>query len=155
MAIKRARRLLGAGALGACALVPASPAAANVDTAIVSRINAVRADDGLRPLRLSTALDRAASEHCRDMIAGGGLSHGSPAGSLGVRLRRYVAASTFGETIAWMPSGRPAAVVRAWLNSAPHRAVLLSPQFGRIGIGELVGSMGGRSGVSFTADLAG
>jgi uncharacterized protein YkwD len=154
VAYKKARRMLGAGALAASALVPAASAHASVDTAIVQRINAVRAEHGLQPLRLTAALDRAATDHCREMIAGGGLTHADAAGSLGQRLRRYVAASTFGETIAWMPTGRAGTVVRAWLNSPPHRAVLLSPQFGRVGIGELSGSMGGRRGVSFTADFA-
>ena len=66
-------------------------------------------------------------------------------------------AATYGETLAWMPAGvaaSPGAVVRAWMNSPPHRAVLLSRQFRRIGVGVMGGSMGGQRGTSFTADVA-
>jgi uncharacterized protein YkwD len=150
VAITQARSLLGAGVAVAAVLVPATAAAAETNTAIVKRVNAVRASHALAPLRMSRSLDRAAAAHCAEMLSGGALSHGS----LGPRLEQYTSATTFGETIAWMPSAAVGTVVRAWLQSPPHRAVLLSRRFHRIGVGARRGSLGGQSGTSFTADLA-
>jgi uncharacterized protein YkwD len=147
----KARRLLGTGALVACLLVPAS-ASASTQSGIVRSVNQVRAQHGLRPFRMSPALGRAAGAHSAAMLAGGGLSHGS----LQSRLRRYLSAATYGEAIAWMPgsAGTPASVVGAWLRSPPHRAILLSAQFRRIGVGAAYGRMGGQPGTSFTLDVA-
>ena len=151
MAIFQARRLLGAGALAAVAAVPVPAHAAGTDVSVVKRVNTVRARHGLPALRISHALDRAAAAHCQAMASGGSLTHGT----LESRLEQYASASTFGETIAWMPTPSPAAVVRAWLRSPPHRAVLLSGQFHRIGVAAQAARMGGRSGTTYTADLAG
>jgi uncharacterized protein YkwD len=41
-----------------------------------------------------------------------------------------------------------------WMASPPHRAVLLSPRAGRIGVGKHRGSMGGRRLAVYTLDLA-
>ena len=152
MAYNKARRLLGAGALVASLLVPTASATASTQSSVVRRVNQVRAQHGLAPFRMNTALGRAAGAHSAAMIAGGGLSHGS----LQSRLHRYLSAATYGEAIAWMPGrlGTAASVVNAWLNSPPHRAILLSPQFHRIGVGAVHGRMGGQRGTSFTLDVA-
>jgi uncharacterized protein YkwD len=148
----KARRLLGTGVLTACLLVPAASATASTPSAIVHRVNQVRAQHGLPQLRMSSALGRAAGAHSAAMIAGGGLSHGS----LQSRLRRYLSAATYGEAIAWMPggAGSAASVVNAWMHSPPHRAILLSAQFHRVGVGERQGRMGGQRGTTFTLDVA-
>src|SRR3954464_12105897 len=106
-------------------LVPIASPAASTNSAIVKRVNHVRAQHGLAPLHADPALGHAAAAHSSAMLAGGGLSHGA----LEARLHRYVAAATYGEAIAWMPGGAatPGGVVRAWLRSPPHRAILLSP----------------------------
>jgi len=154
VAYRKARRLLGTGVLTACVLVPAATAAASTNTAIVRRVNDVRVRHDLPRLKMSTALGQAAAAHCTEMLSAQGLSHGA----LETRLQTYVAAGAYGETIAWMPLGpaaSPGAVVRAWMNSPPHRAVLLSRTFHRIGVAAQSGVMGGQRGTSFTADVAG
>jgi uncharacterized protein YkwD len=153
VAYRKARRLLGTGVLAVSVLVPAAAAAGSTNSAIVRRVNDVRASHGLARLKMTPALDQAAAAHCTEMLAGQGLSHGA----LKARLQRYLSAGTYGETIAWMPIGSasaPGAVVRAWMNSPPHRAVLLSRRFHRIGVGAQSGAMGGQSGTSFTIDVA-
>ena len=152
MAYNKARRLLGTGVIAACLLVPVSSAGASTQSAVVQRVNQVRAQHGLAPFHMNSALSRAAGAHSAAMLAGGGLSHGS----LQSRLRRYLSAATYGEAIAWMPGrlGTAASVVSAWLNSPPHRAILLSPQFHRIGVGAAHGRMGGQRGTAFTLDVA-
>jgi uncharacterized protein YkwD len=154
VAYRKARRLLGTGAVTACVLVPAAPAAGSTSTAIVRQVNTIRAERGLARLKITPQLNRAAAAHCAEMISGQVLSHGS----LQSRLHRYFAAGSYGETIAWMPIGPASgvgAVVRAWMNSPPHRAVLLSRSFRRIGVGAERGVMGGQRGTSYTIDVAG
>jgi len=153
VAYRKARRLLGTGVLSVFVLVPAVPAAGSMNTAIAQRVNQARLQHGLPRLKLTPALSDAAAAHCGEMLAGQGLSHGA----LKQRLRRYLAAGSYGETIAWMPIGAasgPGAVVRAWMNSPPHRAVLLSRSFRRIGVAAKRGRIGGQRGTSFTIDVA-
>jgi uncharacterized protein YkwD len=153
VAYRQACRLLGTGVLTACVLVPAASAAGSTNSAIVRRVNDVRVRHDLPRLKMSPALSQAAAAHCDEMLSTQGLSHGA----LESRLQHYVSAGTYGETIAWMPIGpaaSPGAVVRAWMNSPPHRAVLLSRSFHRIGVAAERGTMGGQRGTSFTADVA-
>ena len=153
MAYYKARRLLGTGALIVGVLVPAAGAAGNTSSAIVRRVNDVRQQHGLKRLKIAPRLSQAAYAHCGEMMAGSGLSHGA----LRSRLARYFSAGTYGETIAWMPIGPASgagAVVRAWMNSPPHRAVLLSRRFDHIGVGARRGTMGGQRGMSYTIDVA-
>ena len=51
------------------------------------------------------------------------------------RVRRYVRTRKVGENIAWMAGCNATAIVNMWLNSAPHRKVMLSRSFRRIGVG--------------------
>jgi uncharacterized protein YkwD len=60
-----------------------------------------------------------------------------------------------GESIAAVPGrGTARRVVRMWMNSPPHRAVLLSPAGCRIGVGKRLGRLGSARRVVFTVDLA-
>ena len=153
MAHRLARRLLGT-ALITCSLAPVSTAAAQAGNPFVKRINTVRAAHHLPPLRLNAALEQSAAAQSQAMLSAGTLSHSSTVGALAARLRPELGDRVFGETIAFMPTASPGAVVGAWLRSPPHRAVLLSRTFRRIGIAAQPGRVGGRRVVSFTADLA-
>jgi uncharacterized protein YkwD len=144
------RRLLGAGALTACVLVPAPTAGARTDASIVSEINAVRGANGLAPLRASDRLAKGAAAHNRSMFRRGALVHSSRA-----RLARQAPRKGAGEILAWMPTASARRVVRAWLRSPTHRAIVLSGSFRRIGVAAQRGRLGGRRGVVFTATLAG
>ena len=159
MAHRRVRRLLAAGAMVGCSLVASVPAEAakprSTSAAVIRQINAARAQHGLPALRSNRALADRADAQAAEILATGNFSHASRAGSLATRLRPVLGSDrTYGETIAFMPSTAPGALVRAWLRSPPHRAVLLSREFRHIGIGARPGSLGGQGGVSFTADLA-
>jgi uncharacterized protein YkwD len=131
-----------------------------VSTAVAQRINAQRAQHGLRPLVLDGRLFGSARSQSSAMMARRALSHGNPNGVARLtRLCRRVHARTVGETIGWIRyrgSGAQAeGIVRWWMNSPPHRAALMSPSFSRIGVGRRIGSFGGHRVVWFTADLAG
>ena len=83
--------------------------------------------------------------------------HDSSSGaSFASRIRRYTSAGLVGETLALLGRRRGLAfdVVRMWMNSPPHRAVLLTPGFRRIGIGRRWGDMSGAGSSVVTADFA-
>jgi uncharacterized protein YkwD len=154
----------------ACALVTAvcaisGPAAAGaranprldvIERAVIRHVNAVRAYHGLARVRRSRALSRAADRHSRDMLRRNFFAHASSDGTpFDRRVRRFARAGIVGETLAWVsPRGRARLVVRMWLESPPHRAILLSGGFRRIGVARRSGLLGGSARAVVTADFA-
>jgi uncharacterized protein YkwD len=146
-------RRAAAVAVGLTTLAPASAEAAPkqdaVERSVIRKLNAIRVQHGLKRLRSSRGLARAADAKSGAIVATGNFSHGAAAS----RIRRYVRARAVGETLAWVPAsdgGDAAKVVGAWMGSPAHRATLLSPAFRRIGVGR----RGGRGVVAFTVNLA-
>jgi uncharacterized protein YkwD len=140
----------------------ARAAAAGQARAIRAEINQVRVAHGLPPVRGHRRLARAARAHSRDMVRRGYFSHVSPNGetpSARVRRAGYPARRPVwrvGETIAWAEGAyaAPAAVVRTWLESPPHRAILLSRSFREVGLGLAAGGPTAPAGTTVTADFA-
>src|SRR5215217_4737033 len=103
---------------------------------------------GLRALGQRPRLARAGARYAHDMVDGRFFAHTSPDGrTLADRLRAagYVVAGQrwiAGEALAWGWGGRatPAATVRAWIASPPHRHLLLSRAYHHIGIGVALGA---------------
>jgi len=140
------------------ALATAAPAQAGAgldrtERSLVRLLNATRAQHGLSGLRAARPLSRAADAHSRDMLTAGFVDHTSSDGtSFDARVRRYTKAGLVGETLAVTPRRRGAgAVVGMWMNSPPHRAIILTAAFRRIGIARRWGA--GKAVV--TADFAG
>jgi uncharacterized protein YkwD len=134
--------------------VPLKPLTANGsvlgrgELTVVQLINAFRAQNGRAPLRVGPALSRAAQSHSNDMARRDYFDHGDFAS----RLRSFgVRAPYLGENLA---AGTrpltPAAIVRMWIKSPPHRENLLDRGFRRIGVG-----MAGDSMRLVTADFSG
>ena len=124
-----------------------------VERSIISRLNAIRAQSGIRRLRFSRGLERAADAQSSAIAGGAGFAHGDVRG----RVSRFVHATSIGETLAWVSpeeGSNPDAVVGAWMASPTHRATLLSAQFSRIGIARRRGTVAGRAAVVFTVDVA-
>ena len=128
----------------------AGPRVDRGERAVLRAINRARAHYGLRALRTHRRLARAADAHTRAMLRSNSFSHGAFAS----RLRRYVSFRRLGETIAMTSRCSASKVVRMWLNSPPHRAVLLSGDFRRIGLGRRKGSLGAGPACVVTADFA-
>ncbi|RYZ06049.1 MAG: hypothetical protein EOO24_11985 [Comamonadaceae bacterium] len=106
-------------------------------------LNAERARHGLQPLRADPELTAVARAHSHDMFDRAYFSHVSPEGkTLANRLRQakvgYLAA---GENLALAPTLSGAH--QGLMNSPGHRANILRPQFGRVGIGVLDGGVHG------------
>jgi uncharacterized protein YkwD len=129
------------------------------ERAIIRGINHQRANHGLAPVLASARLSRAADFHSWEMLDANYFAHTSrDGGSFDERVRRYVSKRALGETLAYVGGGcgRGSArqVVRMWMNSPPHRAILLSSTYRRVGIGKRVGSLGSRKTCMVTADFS-
>jgi uncharacterized protein YkwD len=135
------------------------------DTELVARLNAVRAQHGLRRLRVSTRLRAAATAHSFEMVRRGYFAHESADGtSASGRIRHFYLGSgrhwRVGETLLWYSPDVDAAVtLQDWLGSSHHRAILLDPGFREIGAAAVhataAGGMFGGSAVTLvTADFA-
>ena len=128
----------------------AGPRVDSGERAVVRAINRARAAHGLRALRSHRRLARAADGHTRSMLRSNYFSHGDFSG----RVRRYVSFRRIGETIAMSTRCSARRYVRMWLNSPPHRAVLLSGRFSRIGVARRKGMLGATRACVITADFA-
>ena len=127
------------------------------ERAVIHLVNDIRGQYGLRRLRGSYGLHRAARRHSRDMLRRNFFGHPSSDGtSFDRRVRRYAKARRVGETLAVLGQrgGAAATVVRMWMESPAHRAVLLTPGFRRIGVAHAWGFIGGARRMVVTADFA-
>lgn len=110
--------------------------------AVLSQVNAARAQNGLRALTLDANMNRAAAVRAAELAQS--FSHTRPNGSRGMTALNEAGVSyrAAGENIA---SGQQTAqaVVSAWMNSSGHRANILSASFGRMGVGQA--TIGGRT----------
>jgi uncharacterized protein YkwD len=151
--------LLVLGSSAAPARAGGSPRLDRAERNVIRAINRQRAAYGLARVRPSAALDRAADRHSAEMAYGNYFAHTSrDGGSMPARVRSYDNARSVGETLA-MLGGRcgghmAGRVVSMWMHSAPHRAVLLSPAFSRIGVARRGGHLSGRRACMVTADFA-
>ena len=130
----------------------------NVERSIVRKVNAIRAQHGLSRLRAARGLQRSADYHSQDMLRANFFAHTSSNGaSFQERVESFRPSNRVGETLAYVPSGQGGAaqrIVNMWMDSAPHRASLLSGQFSRIGLARRKGALGSLKVVVYTADLA-
>jgi uncharacterized protein YkwD len=153
-----------ASAAGACDAANASASQVSkraLVRATLCVLNAERVRHRLRPLRLNRRLSDAARRHSRAMARRRFFSHTSPGGASFVdRIRGtgYLTGArswAVGENIAYGSGTRssPRSIGRAWMNSPPHRANILSSSFRAIGIGIASGTPTGGGGATYTTDF--
>lgn len=110
---------------------------------VAELVNIERQKAGLSALTFDQSVSNVARTKSKDMAANNYFAHQSPTyGSAGDMLTKFgIRWSAWGENIA---SGQrtPEAVVTAWMNSAGHRANILSTNFSKIGVGYAVNSNG-------------
>jgi uncharacterized protein YkwD len=141
---------------------PASAGPAHMDgreRAMLRGINRERAHYGLGRVKASVRLARAADYHSWEMLDANFFAHSSrDGGSFDARIRRYANPRVLGETLAMLGGrcGRRSArrVVRMWMHSPGHRAILLSGKFRRIGLAKRTGRLGATRACVVTADFA-
>jgi uncharacterized protein YkwD len=127
------------------------------ERAVVRAINRQRAKHGLSKLRSNRRLARAADYHSWEMLDADYFGHESrDGGPFDERVRRYANLRSLGETLAMLGRCGPKTarrVVRMWMNSPGHRAILLSSDFKKVGIGKRTGDMSGDRACVVTADF--
>lgn len=151
--------------------LPAAPAVASsgsharpaylspMEWAVLRNVNWVRGHFGLRALWPDQGLTAAAEVHTHDMAQHFYYAHDSlTGGAWWARIRRYVHAKEVAETLNYVVGPRsrrrePKTIVRSWMNSPPHRAILLSHGLRRIGIARQSARRPG-SPAFYTADYA-
>jgi uncharacterized protein YkwD len=136
-----------------------SPRLDSAERGVIRAINRQRAAAGLGKVRAGARLNRAADYHSREMLYGNYFAHPSLNGSpMASRVRRYTHSRSVGETLAMLGGGcrrhMGGKVVGMWMASAPHRAVLLSARFKRIGVARRGGRISGGRACMVTADFA-
>ncbi len=119
----------------------ATVAVSALEAGLLAEVNQLRAKHGLASLRLSRPLTAAADAHSRSMTRRGFFAHESANGSaFWKRIRNYYGSKGYtrwsvGENLAWRsPSTDAATTLQMWLNSPPHRKVLLTAKWREIGL---------------------
>ena len=124
-------------------LTPEAGNIALVRAAILCLINRKRAEDAESPLTANPELERAAENHCEEMIADDYFAHISPSGETPVdRIRDtgYIPGPNdgyvIGENLAWgtYQLSTPQAIASAWFASPGHLANSLEAQYQETGI---------------------
>lgn len=123
--------------------VSASRPRPDLEQQMLDLVNNERVSRGLQPLAADPELTEVARRHSADMFARGYFAHDTPEGLTPFdRMReanvRFLAA---GENLALAPTLSLAHT--GLMNSPGHRANILRPQFGRVGIGIMDGGLRG------------
>lgn len=146
--------LCGAGAAAA-----ATSAERTAQDQLLTEINEARAAHGRLPLRHSVVLTRPAHRQSAFVARTGEMAHDGPDGSpFYVRLygagfpRSKAVAETLG-IVTGCSTGVSAQIVQMWLESPPHRRILLSPRYRVVGVG--VAADGDCGNTGYTADFGG
>ena len=139
------------------ATATAKPRLDGREKAVVRAINRQRAKHGLSNLRSSRRLARAADYHSWEMLDADYFAHESrDGGPFDERVRRFADHRALGETLAMVGrcgNGSPRRIVRMWMNSPGHRAILLDGTYRRVGVGKRTGKLGDDRVCVITADF--
>jgi uncharacterized protein YkwD len=130
-----------AAAPAARATRPARANGTDVERALLVKLNVLRRQHGLAPLRCSPNLVAAARQHSLEMASRGYFGHASADGtSLRRRLARFYPSARWhywavGENLLWSsPDVDAAGALELWLGSPEHRRNLLSPRWREVGL---------------------
>ena len=118
---------------------------ASKSQAFVAGVNEARTSHGLRPLRVARSLQRSSAGYSRWMLDNQRFEHPAAIRAPGYfRLR--------GEVLARSAHKHPPAarIVRQWLASPSHRAVLLKSSYRFVGVGLAYGRLGNERGTLVT-----
>lgn len=124
---------------------PARPA----EVKMFKKINSIRKAHGIRKLRASWSLLYSATRYARHMMRADYFGHGA-------RISVGSGWNAAGETLSWHRGWRtkPRRTVSRWMHSPGHRAVLLSSQYRRIGLGKARGNYAGTRATMWVVHVA-
>jgi uncharacterized protein YkwD len=137
-----------------------------VDDATTCLINRERARDGLGELQPNRNLQKVAIEQAAEMVIGDYFGDDSMSGMTPIQriaVTRYawrVRSLSIGQNIGWGTGtmATPRAMVEGWMNSPPHRQIILTPAYRNIGAGIASSApptlAGGMPGATYSVELA-
>jgi uncharacterized protein YkwD len=140
--------------------VPDGHNSALVDSATLCLMNRIRQTFRLHPLRRNASLATIATGQARDMVRGDYFGDQSLSGQ--TPLARIMASSytlapshvrlLTAQNIGWGtgPNSTPTGIVRAWMHSPPHRAIILTGGYRDVGVG-VAAAIPSELGSSWTA----
>ncbi len=147
-------------------LMPTPTNTAAIDSATLCLIDRVRRADRLSPLRANRELQTVAVSQVREMVSLDYFSDVRPSGTTpgaliaGTPYGRHAGGLLIGENIGWATGtdATPAQMVTAWLESPPHRELILGPQFRDAGVGATAAAPAllahGEAGATYALELA-
>jgi len=114
------------------------------ENAMLSKVNTERRERGLKELKSNPKLQELARAYAKDMFARGYFSHYNPEGQSPFdRMEKAgIVYESAGENLAYAPNVDVAHT--GLMNSPGHRANILSPDFGSVGIGVVDGGIYGK-----------
>jgi uncharacterized protein YkwD len=137
IALTTASSASAAGCPGAGASPASSPS--KLRAAVLCLVNKRRAEHGIGPLRVERHIQKAAGRHAHDMQRNNYFDHQRPGGpDLTARLHRAGwSGHAWGENIAYGcgSMATPRGTVQMWMNSPPHREIMLSGTYRQGGVG--------------------
>jgi uncharacterized protein YkwD len=112
-----------------------------LESRVLVDLNRVRVQHGLVPLRASSKLNAAATQHSREMARVGYFSHSSADGAaFWRRIERFYPSSGYrswsvGENLLWSsPDVDAEGAIKMWMGSPEHRANLLNKSWREVGL---------------------
>jgi uncharacterized protein YkwD len=103
---------------------------------VVQLVNLERAGRGLQPVLVNAKLQEAASDYCCRMVAERFFGHRDPITDEGPAARAVASKYKFyavGENLA-AGQETPADVMKVWMESPPHRDLILGPNWKELGV---------------------
>ena len=146
------------------ATASAQPTASNVgqvERTVLCLVNRERTRRGLKRLRASSKLDKAAAGHSRDMVRRRFFDHVSPGGgTMTDRIKQTgwfsgARSYAYAENIAWGSGGyaTPKSIVASWMNSTGHRRNILGRRYTELGVGVALGTPEDHEGATYTTNF--
>jgi uncharacterized protein YkwD len=112
-----------------------------LESRVLVDLNRVRVEHGLAPLRASSKLNAAATQHSREMARVGYFSHSSADGAaFWRRIERFYPSTGYrswsvGENLLWSsPDVDAEGAIKMWMGSPEHRANLLNRSWREVGL---------------------
>ncbi len=132
-----------------CKSVPKHAGTGKARKSMLCFTNYARAKKGLKKLRLHGKLNKASKRKAQDILRCNSFSHTACGRQFDYWIKRSgYRGCAVGENIAWGSGalGSSRQIFKAWMNSAGHRAAILSSDYRVIGIGKKTGNLSGYSG---------
>ena len=113
----------------------------SLESGVLSQLNQIRAQYGLKPVQVSARLTASAEQHSREMAADGYFEHTSADGtSFWKRIDRWYSSGGYGywsvgENLLWSsPDVDPAQALQLWMASPEHRSNILAARWREVGV---------------------